>query len=97
MPTMVRYHSQRALFLFWLEGAQVYVSVPWVVAIVFHYQKVVMNPTHSIISPREWGSDLVLGVIRPLDLNVAPSGFPFFQSIYALRNGMTGKQWVIEA
>ncbi len=46
---------------------------------------------------RELESDLVLDVIRLLDLKVAPSGFPFFQSIYALRNGMTGEQWVIEA
>ena len=97
MPAVVRYHGQRALSPFWLEGAQVYVSIPRAVETVYQYQKVIVNPTRSIISPRERASDLVLDVIRPLDLKVGPSGFPFFESIYALRNGMTGEQWVIEA
>jgi len=39
----------------------------------------------------------VLDVARTLDhLKVAPSGFPFFQSIYALTNGVTGEQRVVE-
>jgi hypothetical protein len=29
-------------------------------------------------------------------LKVAPSGFPFFQSFYALRDGVTGEQRVVE-
>ncbi len=41
--------------------------------------------------------DHVLDVARTLDhLKVAPSDFPFFQSIYALTNGVTGEQRVVE-
>jgi hypothetical protein len=36
-------------------------------------------------------------VARTLDhLKVAPSSLPFFQSFYALRNGITGEQRVME-
>jgi hypothetical protein len=39
----------------------------------------------------------VLDVARTLaHLNVAPSGFPFFQSFYALRDGVTGEKRVVE-
>jgi hypothetical protein len=55
-----------------------------------------VNPARRIISPREREYDLVLDVVRTLDFNVVPSGFPFSQSLYALRNGMTGEERVIE-
>jgi hypothetical protein len=39
----------------------------------------------------------VLDVARTLDhRKVAPRGFLFFQSIYALTNGVTGEQQVVE-
>ena len=39
----------------------------------------------------------MLDVARTLDhLKVLPSGFPFFQSFYALTNGVTGEKRVVE-
>ena len=55
-----------------------------------------MNPTDRIIYPLERAGDLVLDLAGTLLLNVVPSGFPFFQSFYALRNGVNGEQGVVE-
>jgi len=55
-----------------------------------------VNPTRRIKSTLERTGDLVLDLARTLRLNIVPSGFPFFQSFYALRNGVNGEQWIVE-
>jgi len=55
-----------------------------------------VNPTCRIKSTLERTGDLVLDLAGTLRLNIVPSGFPFFQSFYALRNGVNGEQWIVE-
>lgn len=55
-----------------------------------------MDPTRNIISPFERAGDPVLDLTGTLCLNIIPSGFPFFQSPYALRNGVNGEHGILE-
>jgi hypothetical protein len=97
MPAIVRYLRPRVLFHFWLEGTQIYVTVPWGGVTVCHYEEVVVNSICWSGWRTGLAGDRVLDVERTLDhLKVSPSGFPFFQSFYALTNGETGEQRVVE-
>ncbi|SRR5216683_6709769 len=92
-PAFVRYLRPRVLFHFWLEGTQIYVSIPWGVETGYHYEEVIVNYTRMA----DLAGDYVLDVAGTLDhLKVSPSSLPFFQSFYTLRNGITGEQRVME-
>jgi hypothetical protein len=82
-----------------LEGTQIYVCVPWGVEIGYsvetgyHYEEVIVNYTRMV----DLAGDHVLDVAGTLDhLKVSPSSLPFFQSFYALTDGITGEQRVVE-
>jgi hypothetical protein len=63
-----------------------------------HYEEVVVNSTCQCWRTRtDLVGDHVLDLTRTLNhLKVAPRSFPFFQSIYALTNGVTGEHRVVE-
>ena len=60
---------------------------------VYHYEEVVVNYTRI----DDLAEDHVLDTAGTLDhIKVSPSSLPFFRSFYALRNGITGEQRVVQ-
>src|SRR5579863_392746 len=94
MPAIVRYPGPGVLSSFRSKGAQIYISIPWAAKKVNRYQEVVVDLACRIKCPPELKGDYILDVVSTLGLKVAPSGFPFFQSFYALTNCVTGEKLI---
>jgi hypothetical protein len=61
------------------------------------YKVVVANPVCGTTSTRQFAGDNALDVARTPGPEVPPIGFPSFQGLDSLRNGVSGKHRIAQA